>query len=243
MKSTADKRPSVTGTGLPAEQKFDADAFAATYGGFTRSTFKSGARLFVQGEPANGMFYIQQGEVQVAVVSAFGKEAILNVLGAGEFFGESCLVGDQPRAATAICITDSVIARLERASVVRAIHQDPAFAEFLVVTVIKRAFRLRDSLVSQMFNSTERRLARQLLLLANYGRDGRPQTTIDNLDQEALAQMVGTTRSRVNYFMNKFRKLGYIDYNGHIDVHSSLLNVVLHDDPPIITEDRKKASA
>jgi CRP/FNR family cyclic AMP-dependent transcriptional regulator len=243
MTSTVDRPASVHGRTFDAKQKFDVDAFAKSYGGTTRLTLKSGARLYVQGEPSNGLFYIRKGQLQLTVVSAFGKEAILSVLGDGDFCGESCLVAGHVRAATAMCITDSVIARLERASVVRAIHQDPAFAEFFVVSTITRAFRLRDSLISQLFNSTERRLARQLLLLANYGKDGRPQTTINNLDQEALAQMIGTTRSRVNYFMNKFRKLGYIDYNGHIDVHSSLLNVVLQDDPPTAAEDRRKASA
>jgi CRP-like cAMP-binding protein len=242
MKSSVDKASPVVGQLAGAEQKFDVEAFAKSYGGATRLTLRSGAHLYVQGEPENGLFYIQKGQLQLTVVSPFGKEAILSVLGAGDFCGESCLVPDHIRAATAMCITDSVVTRLERSSVVRAIRENPAFAEFFVVCVIKRAFRLRDNLTSQLFDSTERRLARLLLLLANYEQGGRPATAIDNHDQEALAQMIGTTRSRVNHFMNKFRKLGYIDYNGHIDVHGSLLNVVLHDDPPNVAEARKKAS-
>jgi CRP/FNR family transcriptional regulator, cyclic AMP receptor protein len=241
MNSAVDRPSSVNGRTGGAKQKFDVDAFAKSYGGTTRLTLRSGARLYVQGEPADSLFHVQTGQIQLAVVSPVGKEAILSVLGAGDFCGESCLVADHVRAATAMCITDSVVARLERGNVIRAIREDPAFAEFFVVSVIARAFRLRDSLISQLFDSTERRLARVLLVLANYGKEGA--TAIDHYDQEALAQMIGTTRSRVNHFMNKFRKLGYIDYNGHIDVHSSLLNVVLHDDPLIPAEDRKKASA
>jgi CRP-like cAMP-binding protein len=243
MNSAVDRPSLVHGPTGGAKQTFDVDAFAKNYGGTTRLTLGSGARLYVQGGPADGLFHIQKGQVQLAVVSPFGKEAILSVLGAGDFCGESCLVADNLRAATAMCTTDSVVARLERANVIRAIREDPAFAEFFVVSVIMRAFRLRDSLISQLFDSTERRLARVLLLLANYGQEGRPATAIDNHDQEALAQMIGTTRSRVNYFMNKFRKLGYINYNGHIDVYSSLLNVVLRDETSQVPEDRKKASA
>jgi CRP/FNR family cyclic AMP-dependent transcriptional regulator len=231
MTSTRSASPSIGRHVFGSKRTFDIESFAKTYGGVTRSTFKPGARLYVQGEPANCMFYVLHGQVELAVVSPVGKEAILSVLNAGDFCGESCLVADQFRVSTALCIADSVIARLERANVVRAIQQDPSFAEFFLVCVLTRAFQLSDSLVSQLFNSTERRLARVLLSLANYGKDGEPETVIDHLDQEALAQMVGSTRSRVNFFMNKFRKLGYIDYNGHIDVHSSLLNVVLHDDP------------
>jgi CRP/FNR family cyclic AMP-dependent transcriptional regulator len=229
MNSAIDRDPPVTGGAFESKQSFDVDSFASRYGGVSRSPFKSGTRLYDQGEPANCLFYIQDGQVQLSVVSAQGKEAIIALLSAGDFSGEGCLISERLQVATATCLTDCIVARLERASVTRAVQQDPRFAEFFLVYVLNRTAGLRASLIDQLFNSSERRLARILLLLANYGKDGRADIVIGKIDQEALAKMVGTTRSRVNYFMNKFRRLGYIDYNGHIDVHSSLLNVVLHD--------------
>jgi CRP/FNR family transcriptional regulator, cyclic AMP receptor protein len=245
--SLAIKRVSSAGGGeLGDKRSFDIDTFAKSYGGATRSTLKSGARLYSQGDPAKRMFYIEHGQVQLTVLSAEGKEAIISLLEAGDFSGEGCLIGERLQVATATCLTDCAVARLERASVIRAIHQDPEFAELYLVYVLHRTVRMRDNLISQLFNSSERRLARILLLLANYGKKGRADTVIGKIDQEALAQMVGTTRSRINYFMNKFRKLGYIDYNGHtnvhINVHSSLLNVVLHDNPLGIATDPESLS-
>jgi CRP-like cAMP-binding protein len=158
-----------------------------------------------------------------------GKEAVIALLGRGDFCGEGCLVGEPLRMATATAMTKCVVARLEKATVIRAIHEDAAFSEFLVAYVLKRTARLTDTLIDQLFNSSEKRLARVLLLLANYGKEGRSETVINKIDQETLASMIGSTRSRVNFFMNKFRKLGLIEYNGKINVHSSLLRVVLHD--------------
>jgi CRP/FNR family transcriptional regulator, cyclic AMP receptor protein len=225
MAFKSDGSSPVTEHAFETRQALDLGTFAARFGGITRHTFRSGARLFAQGEPANCLFFIQEGQVQLTVVSSHGKEAILSVLGAGDFCGESCLSDGKARGASAVCIADTVVARLERANIIRAIREDALFAEFFIVCVLKRAFQLRDNLLSQLFDSTERRLARTLLLLANHGNNSG-DAVIDNLDQEALAQMIGTTRSRVNYFMNKFRRLGYIDYNGRIDVHGSLLDVV-----------------
>jgi CRP/FNR family transcriptional regulator, cyclic AMP receptor protein len=187
--------------------------------------------LFSQGDTADSIFYVREGRLQLTVVSMEGKEAVIALLNAGDFCGEGCLVGEPVRMSTATAIAKCVVARMEKAAVIRAIHEDAAFSEFLVNYVLKRTARLTDTLVDQLFNSSEKRLARVLLLLANYGKEGRTDTVINKIDQETLAQMIGSTRSRVNFFMNKFRKLGLIEYNGKIHVHSSLLSVVLHDQP------------
>jgi CRP-like cAMP-binding protein len=214
---------------------FDIDSFAVKFGGLTRSELKPGDRLYTQGESADGLFYIQRGQLQLTVLSAQGKEAIIDFLEAGDFCGEACLVGERLRVSTATCTSDCTMARLDREAVKRAIREDAQFAEFYLVYFLNRTVRLRDSLISMLFNTSERRLARILLQLVDYGKDGRVDSVMGKIDQEALAQMVGTTRSRINLFMNKFRKLGYIEYNGHINgcinVHSSLLNFVLHDKP------------
>lgn len=223
MTSTFDGRPPVASGAFDAKQAFDVEAFIARHGGATRCAFKAGEQLFVQDEPANRAFYIHEGQVRLTVVSAQGKEAILGILGAGDFCGESCVVGGRVRSGTASCVTDSLIAKLDRVSVIRAIRQDAAFAEFFLVGVLSRAAGLRKSLLSHLFDSSEVRLARILLRLARYGTEGRKGTILKAIDQEALAQMVGTTRSRVNYFMNKFRRLGYVDYNDTIVVHAALL--------------------
>ncbi len=232
MNSTFEGRPAVASGAFEAKQVFDVDAFVARYGGTTRCAFKTAEQLFVQAEPSSRLFYIQEGQVQLTVVSAQGKEAILSILGPGDFCGESCLVAGRVRSATATCLADSVIAKFDRASLIRAIRQDAAFAEFFLVRVLFRAFGLRESLLSHLFDSSEVRLARILLRLANYGKEGHKGTTIKAIDQEALAQMVGTTRSRVNYFMNKFRRLGYIDYNGTIAVNAGLLEDFLREESP-----------
>jgi CRP/FNR family cyclic AMP-dependent transcriptional regulator len=201
----------------------DLMAFISRYSNVASSKIDEKHIIFSQGDAADSIYYVEKGEIQLTVVSMEGKEAIIASAGVGDFCGEGCLVGEPLRLWTATAITECVVARIEKAAVLRAIHEDPNFSEFLLTYV------LNDALVDQLFNSSERRLARILLLLANYGKEGRNETVIGKIDQETLAQMIGTTRNRVNFFMNKFRRLGMIDYNGQIHVHSSLLRVVLHD--------------
>jgi CRP-like cAMP-binding protein len=210
---------------------FDPTSCFSKYGGVVVAKLGEKQAIFSQGDVADSIFYIQQGQIQLTVVSSQGKEAVIAVLEAGDFCGEGCLVGEPLRMSTATAMTTCVITRLEKAAVIRAIHDDAVFSEFFVMYVLKRTARLTDNLVDQLFNSSEKRLARVLLLLANYGKEGHTETVINKIDQETLAQMIGATRSRVNFFMNKFRKLGLIEYNGRISVHSSLLRVVLHDQP------------
>jgi CRP-like cAMP-binding protein len=210
---------------------FDPAVFGAKYGGVI--AFKYGAKhtVYSQGDAADCIFYFQKGQAQLKVISKQGKEAVIALIEAGDFCGEGCLIGEPLRMSTLATMTESLVSRFEKAAVIRAIHDDLAFSEFFVMYVLNRTVRLTDDLIDHMFNSSEKRLARVLLLLANYGKEGRVETVISKIDHQTLAQMVGTTRSRVNFFMNKFRKLGYIDYNDRISVHSSLLNVVLHDQP------------
>jgi len=173
------------------------------------------------------------GKVKNTVVSEQGKEAVVAVLGTGDFFGEGCLTGQPLRLATVSAVTECVIVRITKAGITRVIHEEPAFAELFIAHLLARNSRVEEDLVDQLFNSSEKRLARTLLLLANFGKEGRPEPIIAKISQETLAEMIGTTRSRVSFFMNRFRKLGLIDYNGQIEVHSSLLNVVLHEKPEI----------
>jgi CRP/FNR family cyclic AMP-dependent transcriptional regulator len=214
-----------------AGRPFDPAAFAAKYGGVVGSRYEAKHKLYSQGDAADCIYYLQKGQAQIRVISKEGKEAVLAVVEAGDFFGEGCLVGEPLRMSAVVTMTESLVSRLEKASVIRAIHDDSAFSEFFLMYVLNRTVRLTDDLIDHLFNSSEKRLARILLLLANYGKEGRVETVINKIDHQTLAQMVGTTRSRVNFFMNKFRKLGYIDYNDRISVHSSLLNVVLLDQP------------
>jgi CRP-like cAMP-binding protein len=179
------------------------------------------------------VFYIQKGQVKITVVSEQGKEAIVAVLGPDEFCGEGCLTGQPRRMATATAMTECEIMRLEKATIIRVLHEEPAFSEMFVSHLLERTIRVEADLVDQLFNSSEKRLARALLLLANFGKEGRPEPIVPKISQETLAEMIGTTRARVSFFMNKFRKLGLIDYNGHLEIHSSLLNVVLHEEPHI----------
>jgi len=197
--------------------------------GRTVKAFGENNVIFAQGDAANALFYIQKGKVKLTVVSKRGKEAVIAVLETGGFFGEGCLAGQQLRMATATALTDCSIMRLERGTVVNVLRQEPAFSELLLSYMLTRSIRIEEDLVDQLFNSSEKRLARALLLLANFGKDGKPETVIPKISQETLAEMIGTTRSRVSFFMNKFRRLGFIKYNGTLEVHSSLLNVVLHD--------------
>jgi CRP-like cAMP-binding protein len=183
--------------------------------------------LFKQGDTADSVFYIRSGKVKITVVSNDGKEAVVAILGGNEFIGEGCLIGQPKRLATAEAMTDCTTMRVEKAQILRTLRDEPAFAALFVTHVLNRNARVEEDLVDQLFNSTERRLARVLLLLAKVGQTGKPEPIVTKITQETLAEMIGTTRSRVSHFMNKFRKLGFIDYNGHLEVHSSLLNVVL----------------
>jgi CRP/FNR family cyclic AMP-dependent transcriptional regulator len=185
--------------------------------------------IFAQGDAANALFSIRRGKVKLTVVSNSGKEAVIAVLGAGDFFGEGCLAGQQLRMATATAMTECSIMRTERPAAIESLQKDPAFSKVLLSYMLTRSIRIEEDLVDQLFNSSEKRLARALLLLANFGKEGKPEAVIPKVSQEVLAEMIGTTRSRVNFFMNKFRRLGFIEYNGTLEVHSSLVSVVLHD--------------
>jgi CRP/FNR family cyclic AMP-dependent transcriptional regulator len=195
------------------------------------SAHRKGVVLFRQGDTADAVFYVKKGKIKVTVVSAHGKEAIVAILGADEFLGEGCLIGQPKRLSTATAMTECVTMRVEKAEIVRVLHDEPAFSQMFVSHILARSARIEEDLVDQLFNSTEKRLARLLLLLANFGKKGRPEPIIAKISQETLAEMIGTTRSRVSHFMNKFRQLGFINYNGHLEVHSSLLSVVLNEQP------------
>ena len=192
--------------------------------------------VFSQGDLADSVFYIHDGKVKVTVISEQGKEAVVAILGPDEFCGEGCLAGQPRRMATATAMTECEIMRLEKGAIIRVLHVEPAFSEMFVSHLLARTIRVEEDLVDQLFNSSEKRLARALLLLANFGKEGRPEPIIAKVSQETLAEMIGTTRSRVSFFMNKFRQLGFIEYNGNLAVHSSLLSVVLHDQPQIKNE-------
>ena len=185
--------------------------------------------VFRQGDPADAIFYIQKGKIKLTVLSKQGKEAVIAILGKGDFFGEGCLAGQPVRMATATAMSDCSVVRMKKARMVRVLQKEAAFSEMFVTYLLSRNIRIEEDLVDQLFNSSEKRLARVLLLLANFGKEGKPEPVVAKLSQETLAEIVGTTRSRVSFFMNKFRKLGFIEYNGGLEVHSSLLNVVLHD--------------
>ena len=213
---------------------FDPKVFLDTENvGRTISKYRKDQTVFAQGNSADAVFYIQKGKVKITVVSEQGKEAVVAILGQDEFCGEGCLTGQPRRLATARAMTECEIMRIEKEAMIRVLHEEPAFSEMFVAHLLARTIRVEEDLVDQLFNSSEKRLARALLLLANFGKDGRPEPVIAKVNQETLAELIGTTRSRVSHFMNKFRKLGFIEYNGHFEVHSSLLNVVLHDQPQI----------
>jgi CRP/FNR family cyclic AMP-dependent transcriptional regulator len=217
-----------------AKKPFDPKVFLSkANGGRTISTYKKNQVVFAQGDPADSVFYILDGKAKITVVSEQGKEAVVAILGPDEFCGEGCLTGQPLRVATAVALCECKVMKLEKAEIVRALHDEPAFSEMFIAHLLARTLRVEADLVDQLFNSSEKRLARALLLLANFGKEGTPQPIIAKVSQETLAEMIGTTRSRVSQFMNKFRQLGFIDYNGTIEVHSSLLSVVLHDQPQI----------
>ena len=215
---------------LKSKPKFDAKALLATVAqGRTSRSYQKGQPIFAQGDRADAVFFIHTGKVKVTVLSQQGKQAVIALLGPGDFFGEGCLGGQPLRMATATAMTESGIARVAKPTMVRLLHRDAAFSEVFTTYLLSRNIRMEEDLVDQLFNSSERRLARILLLLANFGKEGRPETVVPKISQETLAEMVGTTRSRISHFMNKFRKLGFVAYNGGLEVHSSLLHVVLHD--------------
>ena len=215
---------------------FDPRKFLAKVGdGKAISNYRKNEVVFSQGEVADAVFYIQQGNVKLVVVSKHGKEAVVAILGPGHFFGEGCLNGHPLRIATARAVDECVITRLERKTMIAAVHKEPGFSELFMSYLLTRNSRIEEDLIDQLFNSSEKRLARLLLLLANFGKEGRPEPIVGRFSQEMLADMIGTTRSRVSKFMNKFRELGFISYNGTIEVHSSLLGVLLHDQPQIKT--------
>jgi len=226
--------PKCMGASNPMKRRaipaFDHQEFLAKVGkGRTLADYKKNQKVFSQGDLADAIFYIQTGKLKLTVVSQQGKEAVVAILGAGDFFGEGCLAGQAMRMSSAATMTECSIMRLEKSSVVRLIHDEPSFSELFLRYLLSRNIRIEEDLVDQLFNSSEKRLARVLLLMANFGKEDKPEPVIPKISQETLAEIVGTTRSRVSFFMNRFRKLGFIEYNGGLHVHSSLLNIVLHD--------------
>jgi CRP/FNR family transcriptional regulator, cyclic AMP receptor protein len=216
----------------PANDEFDAKVFIAKVGaGKTILEFRKNQHVFKQGEVADTVFYIQKGRVKLTVLSEQGKEAVVAILEPGQFFGEGCMNGHKLRISTTTAMDDCVITSITKDAMIAAIHDEPKFSEMFMTYLLTRNSRIEEDLIDQLFNSSERRLARLLLLLANFGKEGSPQPISPNISQETLAEMVGTTRSRVSHFMNKFRKLGLISYNGNIEVHSSLPSAVLHEKP------------
>jgi CRP-like cAMP-binding protein len=216
----------------PPSMQFDVAAFLATKGsGRSISTHQKKGVVFAQGDAADAIFYIKKGKIKVTRLSDQGKEAIVAILGADEFMGEGCLIGQSKRLATASAMTECVTMRVEKNEIVRVLRDEPGMSQMFISHILARNARVEEDLVDQLFNNTEKRLARVLLLLANFGNKGRPEPIVAKLSHETLSEMIGTTRSRVSYFMNKFRRLGFIDYNGHLEVHSSLLAVVLADQP------------
>jgi CRP/FNR family transcriptional regulator, cyclic AMP receptor protein len=218
----------------PAKDRFDPTAFLAKVGtGKTILDYRKNQVVFRQGEIADKVFYIQKGRVKIVVLLELGKEAVVGILESGQFFGEGCLNGHPLRVATTTAMDDCVITAITKAAMLETLHREPTFSTLFMTYLLSRNSRIEEDLVDQLFNSSEKRLARLLLLLAHFGKEGRPQPISIDISQETLAEMIGTTRSRVSHFMNKFRKLGLISYNGTIEVHNSMLNAVLHDKPEI----------
>ena len=219
--------PSVAGKKM---LDFDPHAFLATFGqGRKFVPFQKKQTIFAQGDLADAVFYIQTGKVKLTVVSKTGKEATIGILGEGDFFGEGSLAGQALRMGSATAMTDCAVLRIDKKAMMEALHREHEFSDLFVAYLLARNIRYEEDLVDQLFNSSEKRLARILLLLAHFGKEGKPETVVPKISQEMLAEMIGTTRSRVSFFMNRFRHLGFIHYNGGMQVHSSLLNVVLHD--------------
>jgi CRP-like cAMP-binding protein len=210
--------------------EFDPNTFLATIGeGRKIVAVQKKQTIFTQGDRADAVFYVQKGKVRLTVVSKTGKEATIGIVSEKNFFGEGALAGQLLRMGSAVALTECDLLRVERKAMMAALHREHAFSDLFVAYLLARNIRYEEDLVDQLFNSSEKRLARILLLLAHFGKEGNPETVVPNISQETLAEMIGTTRSRVSFFMNRFRKLGFIHYNGGLKVHSSLLNVVLHD--------------
>jgi CRP/FNR family transcriptional regulator, cyclic AMP receptor protein len=212
--------------------KFDTKTFLSTIdGGRKILAFPKKQTLFAQGDSSDAVFYLQKGSIRLSVVSKIGREATIGILNEGDFFGEGCLAGQALRLCSATAITDCSVMRIDKKSMMEVLHREHAFSDMFVAYLLTRNVRYEEDLVDQLFNSSEKRLARMLLLLAHFGKDGKPESVIPKISQETLAEMIGTTRSRVSFFMNRFRKLGFVDYHAGdaLQVHSSLLNVVLHD--------------
>src|SRR5471030_2183994 len=217
-----------------ANDGFDPKVFLAKVGaGKTILKFEKNQHVFEQGYAANAVFYIQKGSVKLTVLSDHGKESLVGILEPGQFFGEGCLNGHPLRIATTTAMAECVITSITKEAMIAALHNEPKFSELFMAYLLTRNSRVEEDLIDQLFNSSEKRLARLLLLLAHFGKEGTPQPILVDISQETLAEMIGTTRSRVSHFMNKFRKLGFISYNGKIEVHNSLLSAVLHDKPEI----------
>jgi CRP/FNR family transcriptional regulator, cyclic AMP receptor protein len=220
-----------------AKDPFDPKLFLAKVGsGKKILEFHKNQNVFVQGDVAETVFYIQEGKIKLTVLSDQGKEAVVGILEPGQFFGEGCLNGHRLRISTTTAMERSIITSITKEAMIAALHDEPRFSELFMAYLLTRNTRIEEDLIDQLFNSSERRLARLLLLLANFGKEGSPQPISPNISQETLAEMIGTTRSRVSFFMNKFRKLGLINYNGKIEVNNSLLSAVLHDKPEIRTD-------
>jgi CRP-like cAMP-binding protein len=220
---------------------FDPKAFLAKMGqGKTISKYHKDQIIFSQGDVADAVFYIRHGKIKLTVVSERGKEAVVGLLASGHFFGEGCLNGHPLRVTTAAAIEECLVTRIPKASMVAAMRREAKFSELFMADLLSRNSRIEEDLIDQLFNSSEKRLARALLLLANFGKENGPAPIVGKFSQEVLAEMIGTTRSRVSHFMNKFRKLGYIGYNGKLQIHNSLLNVVLYDKPQIRTHERPR---
>jgi CRP/FNR family cyclic AMP-dependent transcriptional regulator len=213
-----------------APKPFDPQAFLAGLGGGRSTrTYVNGRAVFSQGEPADAVFFLQRGKIKLSLLSPRGKEAVIAILGANDFFGEGCLAGQRVRMATATALAPCSVMRVEKSAMIRALQDRPEFSDKFITHLLSRNIRIEEDLTDQLFNSSEKRLARLLLLLANFGKEGTPEPVIARISQQTLADMIGTTRSRVSFFMNKFRRLGFIEYNGGFHVNSSLLNVVLHE--------------
>ena len=229
-RSTPPRTPKKTAPVPPQTLGFDLPTFLDS-AGVSRGVVKysRAAVIFSQGDPATAVLYLQQGSVKLSVLSKGGKEAVIAVLGPGDFFGEGCLAGQPRRMATASALTATTVLVVEKSQMVKLLHKEPTLADRFLAHMLARNIRIEEDLVDQLFNSSEKRLARTLLLLARYGKEDQTQHELPRLSQETLAEMIGTTRSRVNFFMNKFRELGFIEYNGGLKVNSSLMSVVLHE--------------
>ncbi|PYT63128.1 MAG: Crp/Fnr family transcriptional regulator [Acidobacteria bacterium] len=230
MNAIASSSKSKSKIKLKEKRAFDAQAFLDSAGVARKIVeYRRSQKIYAQGEPATSVMYIQTGGVKLSVVNEVGKEAVVGILGPGDFFGEGCLAGQRICMGTATAITPAAILVIEKNEMMQVLHAERALSDRFMSYILSRNIRIEEDLIDQLFNSSEKRLARTLLLLARYGKDSQPQKMLPKVSQEMLAEMIGTTRSRVNFFMNKFRKLGFIQYNGGLHVHSSLLSIVLHE--------------